>query len=539
MSGLPHGTTLIDSLQRAEAFPHPVDEIRLLETHISWVLLAGEWAYKIKKPVDLGFLNFSTLEKRRHFCEEELRLNGRLAPDLYLCVEPITGSEESPRIGGDGDPIEYAVKMRLFPQEMLLSRLIGQGELRADEIDSLADEVVEFHGRIAVATAEGRAGRPDQVRGPAQANLDVLRNCPAIFERCGEDLGRLERWEQEEAERCRSRFAERLRDGFVRECHGDMHLGNMVRGEDGVLIFDGIEFSEELRWTDVMSEVAFAVMDLEDRGRADFAHRFLDRYLAGTGDYAGLDVLRYYLVYRALVRAKVAAIRLGQSDVEEADRRKLIEQCTEYIELASRYSERLRPFLAITHGVSGSGKTTGTQPLVEQVGAIRVRSDIERKRLFGLPPEASTEGKLEQQVYSQESTRRTYDRLAELAEGIVSAGFPVVVDATFLSRSVRQRFAALADRMRVPFRILCFDAKPQVLERRLAQRGADGRDASEADVSVMRGQLDRQEPLTDVERCVAVTISPEVPLDVPEFCSELGLVRAAESGTGGVAESRR
>ncbi|MFG0333805.1 MAG: AAA family ATPase [Maioricimonas sp. JB049] len=539
MSGSTHGTTLIDSLQRAEAFPHPVEEVRLLETHISWVLLAGDWAYKIKKPVDLGFLDFSTLEQRRHFCEEELRLNGRLAPDLYLGVEPITGSEESPRMGGDGEVIEYAVKMRLFPQEMLLSRLIANGELRSDEIDALADVVVDFHGRIAVASADGWAGRPDQVRGPAQANLDVLQKNSLISERCGDALEQLQRWEQTEAERCRSRFTERLGEGFIRECHGDMHLGNMVRGDEGVLIFDGIEFSEELRWTDVMSEVAFAVMDLEDRGRADFARRFLDRYLAGTGDYAGLDVLPYYLVYRALVRAKVAAIRLGQTDIEDEDRPPLVEECTGYIDLAARYAERRKVFLTITHGVSGSGKTTGTQRLVEQVGAIRIRSDIERKRLFGLPSDATPEGDLAREVYSQESTRRTYGRLAELAESIANAGFPVVVDATFLSARVRTRFAALADRMRVPYRILCFGAEPEVLERRLEQRRADGTDASDADVAVMRDQVERLEPLRDDELRVAVTISPEVPLDVAAFCSSLDSGRAAESGTGSVVDSRR
>ncbi|MEW4526170.1 AAA family ATPase [Maioricimonas sp. JC845] len=513
MPGSTHGPVLIRSLQRAEAYPHPTAEIRLLETHISWVLLAGDYAYKIKKPVDLGFLDFSTLEKRKHFCEEELRLNGRLAPDLYLDVQGITGNAEHPQIGGTGDPFEYAVRMRQFPQEMLLSRLIADGELTVEETDALAAEVVEFHERIAVAAPDGRFGHPDQVRAPALKNVEVLQGCSVVADRCGDALAGLQRWEKTEAERCRSRFAERLRDGFVRECHGDMHLGNMVRSSPGVLIFDGIEFSEVLRWTDVMSEVAFVVMDLEDRGRADYAHRFLDCYLAGTGDYAGLDVLRYYLVYRALVRAKVAAIRLGQSEVDETQRRELLDECAGYVDLAVRYARGGEPFLAITHGVSGSGKTTGTQPVVEQAGAVRIRSDIERKRLFGLAADARADGELERELYSGEATRRTYARLEELAELILRAGYPVVVDATFLSREVRQRFAALADRMQVPYRILCFEAEPSVLEQRLARRSREGRDASDADVSVMRRQLERREPLTADEANVAVTSAPGQFLD--------------------------
>jgi hypothetical protein len=230
-------------------------------------------------------------------------------------------------------------------------------------------------------------------------------------------------------------FTTRKLTGYIRECHGDMHLGNMVLVDDRVVIFDGIEFNDAFRWIDVASDVAFLIMDLEDRGRPDFAHRFLNGYLEATGDYGMLRLLPFYLTYRALVRAKVAGIRLGQSSLSAEETAQAHEEFVSYLDLAERYTRPWRPRLFITHGVSGSGKTRHTQPLVEAIGAIRLRSDVERKRLFGLAPLEKSSGQRARDLYTAEATQRTYASLAQQAAGVLQAGFPVVVDATFLRRA--------------------------------------------------------------------------------------------------------
>jgi predicted kinase len=274
-----------------------------------------------------------------------------------------------------------------------------------------------------------------------------------------------------------------------------------------VVIFDCIEFSESLRWIDVLSETAFAVMDLEDRGRADFAHRLLNAYLERTGDYAGIGVLRYYLAYRALVRAKVACIRAAQEDPGAEEQGKVAAEFNGYLELAERYATSGRPRVIITHGASGSGKTTWTQGLLEQLGAVRIRSDVERKRLFGIEPLSRGAS---DEIYTPSATEQTYARLAELAGSVVRAGWTVIVDATFLKRGRRETFQKIAERAGVPFVVLDFQAEPEVLRERVRRRAVQGGDASDADVEVLEGQMRSREPLTAEERVRAIEVSERI-----------------------------
>ena len=489
---------LVEALQSRRAFTHAVRQVQLLETHISWVLLTGDYAYKIKKPIRLPFLDFSTLELRRHFCEEELRLNRRLAPDLYLDVVAISGTVEAPTIGGEGTPIEYAVRMRQFPQEALLSAKIADGALTAEHIDRLADEAAQFHQSLPPAAGDCRYGTSEIVLREALENLDALEHS-ATGVGVREDLAELRDWTHREFSWRHADFDNRKRQGFVRECHGDMHLGNMVLLHEKVVIFDGIEFSEELRWIDVMNETAFTVMDLEDRGRPDFAHRCLNRYLEQTGDYGGLSVFTFYLVYRALVRAKVAAIRCEQQPDHSGARRRLQAELAGYVRLARKYTRPHDRRLLITHGVSGSGKTTGTTPLVEELGAVRVRSDVERKRLFQIRPEQRAAALPQEGMYSPEATRRTYARLAECTEHILHGGFTAIVDATFLKAAERRRYRRMADDWQVPFGILDFTADEAELRARLRRRSGDATEVSDANEQVLEHQLQSQEPLSKEE----------------------------------------
>jgi len=490
--------TLIAALRHGLEQP-----VEVVETHISWVLLTSGFAYKIKKAVDLGFLDFSTLGKRHYCCEEELRLNRRLAPGLYLAVTPITGSAAQPMLNGPGPAIEYAVKMRRFPQSGMLDQILLRGELTPEIVDAIACGIAGFHQRTAIADSASRFGTPEQVHQPVAQNFAQIR--PRLLEQ--NDRGRLdglERWSEEEYRTHFDAFAARKAQGFIRECHGDLHLGNMVLLDGEVVPFDCIEFNDDLRWIDVISEAAFLSMDLQDRERPELARRLLNVYLEQTGDYAGLEVLRYYLVYRAMVRAKVASIRAGQEGKAGAGQWL---QYRRHIELAEGFTRPSPPFLAITHGLSGSGKTTITQSLLEAINLIRIRSDVERKRLYGLKPGAHSGAGVAEGIYSPTANERTYRRLAELARSIVQSGHPVVVDAAFLRRGERTSFRDLAQELDVPFVILDFMAPEHLLRERIEQRGRHGRDASEADVTVLESQLRNSEPLDSSEAAVTVSVN--------------------------------
>jgi aminoglycoside phosphotransferase family enzyme len=303
---------LIRSLGDPACYDHPAGPVRHLETHISHILLTGDYAYKVKKPLDLGFLDFSTLAKRLHACEEEVQLNRRLAPAIYLGVVPITGSPAAPRVNGSGDAFEYAVKMRQFPADATLDRLDASGGPSAEQVEAIARTIARFHLHdCARAPDDSPWGTPEKVWYPMGENFEHIAPLLADPARRAQ-LDAVHAWSAAEHARLSPLLAARKRDGFVRECHGDLHLGNLAWVDGGLLVFDCIEFNPELRWIDIQSEIAFCYMDLLQRCHAEWAWLFLNLWLDKTGDYEGLSLLRYYAVYRAMVRAKVAAIRMAQ-----------------------------------------------------------------------------------------------------------------------------------------------------------------------------------------------------------------------------------
>jgi len=503
--------SLLAAMLHPACYPHPVRRVRLIETHISWVLLTGDWAYKVKKPVDLGFVDFSTLKLRRRYCEEELRLNRRLAPAIYDSVVEIRGAPAAARIGGSGPVLEYAVRMREFPQSALADRMAARRALRPQMIDALARTIAEFHRGAPAAAKSQRFGTPATALAAALQNFDhILPSLARVDSR--NLLRRLRKWTRAEHAARRRALLSRRRGGFVRECHGDLHLGNIAVLEGCPTPFDCIEFNAALRWIDVMSEVAFLLMDLADHGRADLASRFLNAYLEVTGDYGGLEVLRYYLVYRALVRAKVNVLRARQPQVSPMEKKRLGRLVHGYLDLAQDYTMRRPPALMITHGVSGSGKTSATQSLIELAGAVRIRSDVERKRLHGLAPLARSGSGMGRGIYTPAANAATYAHLERLARRILASGMPVVVDAAFLKRAEREAFRVLAADMGVPFVILDFTAPAELLAARVATRAAGGRDASEAGVSVIARQLATREPLAPEEMPATFTLDTSRPV---------------------------
>jgi aminoglycoside phosphotransferase family enzyme/predicted kinase len=508
---------LIRGLLRPQAYPHPVDGVEHIETHISHVLLAGDYAYKVKKPINLGFLDFSTLERRKFFCEEEIRLNGRLAPQIYLAVVPIVGTAAEPCIGGeDGTILEYAVKMRCFDQDALLTRR----PVSAGLADRLAERVAAFHAEIPAAAADSPFGTPEAVLGPMVENFEQIRRRLSGPEELAR-LRRLEDWTRARHGVLRPVLEARRRQGHVRECHGDMHRGNIALVDGRLVIFDGIEFNPQLRWIDTMSEVAFLVMDLEEPGEAVPARRLLNRYLDSSGDYEGLRVLDFYKVYRAMVRAKVTAIRLGQSDVEPAEAVQDRAEYERYLALAEGYTQPRPRRLYLTHGVSGSGKSRLSAILRERLPLIHIRSDVERKRLFGLPPGVRTGSAVDAGLYSPDATARTYTRLLDLARLILDAGYSALVDATFLKAAQRRPFLALAHEKRCSCTIFEPVAPKEVLRSRVSARNAAGRDPSEADPAALEVQLAALEPLGPEERPLAVTVDTVRPPTLSAFLAGL------------------
>lgn len=498
---MPESTNLpvfIKALQHASSWPHPVSGINLIETHISWVLLTGDFAYKIKKPVNFGFLDFSKLDKRLHCCREEVRLNRRLAPDIYLDVVPLCGSPEHPEIDGKGDVFEYAVRMRQFDVHCGFDHLLASGKLTPAHMDQTAEMLAKFQARAEVTGPDSSYGTVEAVLEPVAENflqVDQYLQSLGVTSPLQSQLEHLKQWSLNCARDLGPVISERHASGFVREGHGDLHLRNIIDWNGRVLPFDCIEFNPNLRWIDVISDLSFLLMDLDDHQHRHLSRRLLNAWLEHTGDYNGLQLLRFYLAYRAMVRAKVASLRLLQStkerDIEAQD-------FANYVALADSYTQAQPVRLIITHGLSGSGKTWFSQQLLESSPLIRLRSDVERKRLFGLQ-QSNRAGAASAGIYKPEASKRTYGHLLDTAEKLMGWGFPVMVDAAFLKFEQRELFTRLANKMQVPFAIVHCEADEETTRQRLLRRTQANSDASDADVAVFGQQMLEIEPLTGRE----------------------------------------
>jgi aminoglycoside phosphotransferase family enzyme/predicted kinase len=450
----------------------------LRHTHISWILLGDGIAWKVKKAVRYPFVDYGTLERRRHFCEEEVRLNQRLAPGLYLGVSRITGTAAEPQLDGAGPALEYAVRMRRFPAGALFSEQLQAGALGPQAVDDLAERLARFHAEAPRADASPAHGTPalqDRALAALEAGRDLFSD---------EQHATLQGWVASQARELQPLAIARRAQGCVRESHGDLHLDNILTLDGAVAAFDCIEFAPHLRWIDVFDDAVFAFMDFAARVRLDYAWRFLDGWLDRTGDHGALPLLRLLCVYRALVRAMAEHMRAARS---AAARR--------YAAAALGWLQPAAPRLYITHGLPGSGKSFQSLKLLQSVGALRLRSDVERKRLYGLAmlDDSRAHGV---DLYTAEATRRTYQLLHDKAAIALRAGHSVVLDAAYLRRDERAEARALARSLGVPFAIVPCKAPLPVLRQRLALRRGD---ASEADASVLEKLQAAAEPLAGDE----------------------------------------
>lgn len=507
---------LVQALLHGDALPGDPARRRLIQTHISSLVVDGDRVYKLRKPLVLPFLDFSTPARRRADCEEELRLNRRTAPSLYIGVQPVTGTFDAPRLGGDeGAALDWVLEMRRFDDRLLLGRMAREGRVDAALVDALAATIAAFHAALPPSTPG--YGEPAQVRRWALDNLDALEAVPDLSpER--EPMCRLRAWTESTFQRLAPTLAERREAGFVREGHGDLHLDNIVLLDGVPRPFDALEFNPALRHADIVADIAFPFMDLWRHGLPHLAWRLADRWAQDGGDTGGLVLLRCFAVYRALVRAKVAALRGAQGDSEAfvAARRDLaLAQAIAGLDPAIP-----RPRLVLTSGLSGSGKSTVALALVEALGAVRLRSDVERKRLHGLAPLYRPTPEQALTLYGREATRRTFDHLAGLAQALLAGGETVIVDAAFLHRAERDRFRSMAARQGVPALVVDCRAPEAVLRERLRERARSGHDPSDAGIEVLERQLAFHQDVA-VDEPAAVLDTAADPATVAAKCHAL------------------
>jgi aminoglycoside phosphotransferase family enzyme/predicted kinase len=500
---------ILQDLLNPAAYRHAVGNIEVRETHMSWVLLTGAEAYKIKKPVKLDFVDMSTLERRRQLCDEELRLNRRLVPELYLGVVPIVQVGGRATVDAAGPAVEYAVRMKQFAASDELQTLLVRNAVDAAQMAALGELLAKFHASAAVAPGT-RA--PERTQRLFQTVLDNLAQLLAHL-RNVEPSAHLEPlidWTHGSATALEPVLQSRERHGFVRECHGDLHTGNIVRLHDRLAPFDCIEFDPDLRWIDVMNDVSFLVMDLISHERRDLACALLSTYLEVGGDYEGVRAVPFYAVYRALVRAKVDALAIEQVPARAAELRPRLQQ---RIAAARWWTSRRHPTLILMHGASGSGKSWLSERLVPHAQVIRIRSDLERKRLAGIEPGQAAAAGVRKGIYAPQVSERTYARLAECAACCLHAGLSVVVDATFLELSHRAAFRTLAERIGASFVMVSCQADRDTLAERVRKRSIQRADASDADLAILETQLREMKPLDAGEQryvIVANMAEPDV-----------------------------
>jgi len=487
---------LIQGLLEPAAYPYPVGKVELVQTHISYVLLAGDFVYKIKKPVDFGFLDFTTLPKRRYYCRQEVILNRRLCPEAYLEVVPVAWQDGRLRLEGRGKAVDYAVKMRRLPADRMMDSLLAAGKVSPTMVEAVAERLADFHARAATSPAIARYGAR-AIRIAWEENFDQW--AVYIGDTISAEQDRyLQAYVRSFFVRQRPLLERRVQQGRIRDCHGDVR-SESVCFVDRICIFDCIEFNRRFRYTDVAGDIGFLAMDLDFRGRPDLADVLVQRYARAAADPEVLDVIDFYKCYRACVRGKVESFKLAQAEVSAEEKEQARSVARRYFRLACEYAvEQPPPLLLITCGLVATGKTALAQALGEAAGMQVISSDVVRKELAGLAPRERRFEPFGRGIYSPRFTQRAYKALLERAREALAAGRSVIVDATFAQRHYRQRARELAQRMGARFLCLECRAEEEVIRRRLEERLRAGRDASDARWEIYHAQKQVFQPVTEL-----------------------------------------
>lgn len=470
---------LLTALCDPGLWPNPAGPVEVIHTHASAVLLAGEHVYKLKKPVNFGFLDYSTLERRKAMCEAEVALNRRLAPDVYLGVVPITLADGKVAIGGGGKIIEYAVHMRRLDDALTLGHRVQDHSLKSETLARVGRILAGFHRQARRGPEVSRWATFDAVRENCLDNFSALRGHVGLVAP-SEEIERLARATDQELERVRAVIERRAGASVACETHGDLRLEHVyVLPDKELVIVDCIEFSERFRCADPVSDVAFLAMDLKAHGAWDHAQVLLDAYFAESADLEGRELTALYAAYRSSVRAKVRAMAAASLLIPEDQRKHALQLARAHIQLAvgELSSPAERPCLILVGGLPGTGKSVLSRNLSQACGFTWLRADAIRKELAGLDPLARGNSEVRSGIYTPEWNERTYGECLARAKTLLFGGGRVLVDASFKEERRRQAFIDAARDWGVPVRFIECTSAPELVRERLAQRKDDPSDA--------------------------------------------------------------
>jgi hypothetical protein len=498
--------------------------MELRETHISWVFLGERDVFKVKKPVALGFLDFSTREKRRLACEAEVRLNRRLTPDVYRGVLPVTRDRDGRhQFGGEGEPVDWAVLMKRLPDSDRADIRLERGRLEGKDVERIAERIARFHEEVGASETAAAFGTVEAIRFNVVENFEQTRSTLGEF-LAPEQIRELEAWQLRFLSEHGALFAERRERGRIRDGHGDLRLEHVyLMGQEGIEILDCIEFNDRFRYADACADVVFLAMDLAWHGRVDLAERFLARYARAAGDYDLYRVADFYESYRAFVRGKIASMRAFDETASLEARERASAEARRYflLALASEREPLVPPRIIAVGGLIASGKSTLADALGEAIAAPVVDADRTRKSLAGVGPEDPLPEKPWQGFYSPELTAKVYEELFRRASAVLSSGRPVILDASFRSRSHRERARNLARENGIPFTFVECRAPEDVCRRRLRERETM-RTVTDARIELFDSFRASFEPVDDLspsERLVVDTGLPLTPARLREVVS--------------------
>lgn len=489
---------VIEAMKDPRFYPHAPEAVEFIQTHISCIYIAGEYVYKVKKPVNFGFLDFTTLEKRGYYCREEVRLNRRLAPEIYLDVLSIREDESGkPAFRADGQLIEYCVQMRKIPQDKMLKRLFQERKVTPAMMEAVAQKVAAFHAAADTGGGIDEGGSVDTIRFNHEENFcQTARYINRTIRAPHYDF--IKAYDEKFVDENSALFEQRVRLHRIRDCHGDLHLEHICIDGENIIIFDCIEFNERFRYGDVAAEVAFLAMDLDFNGHSLQAEIFVDAYVKASGDGNIKILLNFYKCYYAYVRGKVTSFRLDDADMSIEEKRDATRTARRYFDLAYKYAAHLeKPALILIGGLMGTGKSALARAMAPCVGGEIVRSDVVRKEMLSIDPAERHPDAFRQGIYSDDISRRTYDRALEIAVQKISAGKTAIVDASFKRKEERAEFFQAASRAGKDFFMIECTCPDNIVRERLERRTANKMEASDGRWEIYEDQKKDFDAITE------------------------------------------
>ncbi len=462
---------LVEALLEPKVYPHNPPKVDLLQTQMSFLFLTGDYVYKIKKAVDLGYLDYTTLDKRLFFCHQEVKLNRRLCPEIYLAVVPIVKEKGQIRFEGKGKAIEYAVKMRQLPQEKMMNVLLLANQVTPQMVTRVAEKLANFHKKAKTSPEICAFGEINAIKKNTDENFIQTEKYIGVSISSSK-YHHIKSYTNDFLEKHASLFLERIKEKRIKDCHGDLHTAHICF-TDPICIYDCIEFNDRFRYCDVTSEIAFLAMDLDHYGRADLSHNFVTAYIQLTQDKGLLQLLNFYKGYRAYVRGKVESFKLDDPYISDTEKEKALANAQSYFDLAYHYTKE-KPLLLIMSGLIGTGKTTVAQNLSQRLGLVMISSDATRKRLAGIPLTAHRFDEFKTGIYSEDFTRKTYNEMFTEAEKFLLEGQSVILDASFKKREDRLRAKNIADKTGADFLVIECVLEEEITKKRLEQRLKEG-----------------------------------------------------------------